>query len=219
MESTSGSVQSVHIGQVETLGSKGKMSAINKRPVSGRVFVSESGLDGDEQADLKNHGGRYMAVHLYPSEHYAKWKVDLPELKQKFTPGGFGENLSTVGLTENNACVGDVYKLGEALLRITQGRKPCWKLDVRFGIPGMAKRVLRSGRTGWYFSVIQKGFIESGDAIELVERPNPSWNIARLVEYLLSPGPWNPETLTELVILGDLSPNWRAIAEKHLQGK
>lgn len=218
MESISGSVQSVLVGQVETLGPKGRMSAINKRPVSGRVLISESGLDGDEQADLKNHGGRYMAVHLYPSEHYAKWKADLPELAQKFTPGGFGENLSTVGLNENNTCVGDVYKLGEALLRITQGRQPCWKLDVRFGIPGMSKRVLLSGRTGWYFSVTQKGFVESGDAIELLERPNPTWTITRLVEHLLSPGPRDPEILTELANLDDLSPNWRAIAEKHLQG-
>src|SRR5712692_6598330 len=145
----------VHNTQVTT--------SIFKSPVEGRVAVRDNNLTGDQQADLTVHGGPYKAVYLYPAEHYGYWAEQLPGAELPF--GMFGENLTTIGLLEESVHIGDRFRIGSAVLEVTQPRMPCYKLGIRFGRADMVKMFWTSGRSGIYFSVVDEGDIGAGDAI------------------------------------------------------
>ena len=140
------------------------MTAIFKTPAEGPLMLYRLNLNGDRQADLEVHGGTNKAVYIYPFEHYAYWREQLPEVD--FSWGHFGENLTTEGLREQDALIGDVYRMGQAVVRVTQPRMPCYKLGIRFGRDDMVKRFLASGRSGIYFSVVEQGLVNRGDTIE-----------------------------------------------------
>src|SRR5690606_20539649 len=123
--------------------------------------LTKTGLCGDEQADLTVHGGTDKALHHYAADHYQVWQAIFPDIAERFVPGGFGENLSTTGIDEETLCIGDVIRIGEAVVQITQGRQPCWKLSAHIGRDDMAARFQKSGRTGWYYRILQEGFIEA----------------------------------------------------------
>ena len=108
----SGLIVSVQVGHVAPLGPKQVPSAFVKRPISGRVMVQRLGLAGDQQADLRVHGGPDKAVYCYPIEHYAKWLAELPSAEALLVPGGFGENLTTLGFDEDGVCIGDILRIG-----------------------------------------------------------------------------------------------------------
>jgi MOSC domain-containing protein YiiM len=133
-------------------------------------------LEGNQQADTKHHGKPSQAVLLYAAAHYAHWSAELS--RPEIGPGGFGENLTLDGLSEETSCIGDVYSLGEARIQVTEPRYPCWKIERRWGIAGLTARVAESGRTGWYCRVLQEGFIEPGMPLLLIERSYPQWTIA-----------------------------------------
>jgi len=151
-------------------------TGIFKSPVDGPRMLYRLNLDGDRQADLEVHGGRNKAVYAYPSEHYSYWAEQLPDVD--FTWGYFGENLTTEGLGEQDALVGDLYRIGQAVVKVTQPRIPCYKLGIRFGRPEMVKRFLASGRSGIYFSVVEQGFVNIGDAIEKISTQPEGISIA-----------------------------------------
>lgn len=195
----------------------GSRSAIAKSPRSGPVHIGELGLEGDEQGDLRVHGGVDKAVHHYPFEHYAAWRAELGELPVLATLGAFGENLSSHGLDESTVCIGDRYALGNAVLEVSQGRQPCWKLNDRFGVRDMARRVQDSGRTGWYYRVPQPGSAQAGDALVLLERPWPAWPLRRLMR-LLAERVLDPEQLAEALEL-PLVPSWRTLLERRLASR
>jgi MOSC domain-containing protein YiiM len=159
----------IHVGRAADIrsGRHAARSAINKRPVSGPVMVRRLNLDGDEQADLKVHGGPNKAVYCYASEHYVAWSE---ELGRELDFGSFGENLTLSGLLEETMHIGDVFAVGESLLQITQPRLPCFKLGIKFGDQRFVARFLKSGRSGFYCRVLQEGLIEPGQSIEIVER-------------------------------------------------
>jgi MOSC domain-containing protein YiiM len=161
-------------------------SAIAKLPVSGKVRVTKLGLVGDEQADLSVHGGPDKAIHHYPAEHYAWWREALGDEPLLERTGAFGENVATDGLAEEHVCIGDRWRMGSALVEISQGRQPCWKLDHRFGGASVMARVVRSRRSGWYYRVIEEGEVAAGDMLELTERPNPAWSVARVFGLLIA---------------------------------
>jgi len=142
------------------------MTAIFKSPVDGPLMLYRLNLNGDRQADLEVHGGTNKALYAYASEHYAYWRQQLPEVD--FTWGHFGENVTTEGLREEDALIGDVYRMGQAVVEVTQPRMPCYKLGIRFGRDDMVKRFLASGRSGIYFSVVEQGLVNRGDAIEKI---------------------------------------------------
>ena len=200
-------------GRVQTFGPAGQPSAIGKMLVSGPLWLDKLGLQTDEQADQKNHGGLDKALHHYPNEHYANWAVELPDQSHLFHAGGFGENLSTRGLNEENICLGDTFQLGGALIQVSQGRTPCWKLNHRFGVPDMVRRVQNSGRTGWYYRVLTAGTVLPDDTLKLIERPCPAWTIARLFQTLNEKKP-DRDALATLAKIDELAPGWR---EKALQ--
>ncbi|KAF0136606.1 MAG: MOSC domain-containing protein, partial [Methylocystaceae bacterium] len=127
----------------------GRKSAIRKEPLEPPWRIEAEGLVGDRQADRRYHGGAEKALHHYPREHYDAWRADVPELAQEWRPAAFGENISTLGLTETEACVGDVFALGGARLQVSQGRQPCLTLNFRFGRRDMARRTQETMRCGW----------------------------------------------------------------------
>lgn len=192
----------------------GSHSAIDKQPRQGALQVTALGIAGDEQGDLRVHGGVEKAIHHYPREHYAQWAAELGEHPLLAQPGAFGENFSSTGWTEAEVCLGDRIRVGTALLEVSQGRMPCWKLNDRFDVAQMALRVQQSGRTGWYYRVVEEGVVQAGDTLQLVERPHGLWSVARLSAVLFDKR-LEPELLQECLAL-PLVPNWRRTLEKRL---
>ena len=162
----------------------GARSAIDKRPVPGAVEIGIHGIVGDEQGDLRVHGGPDKAIHHYPFDHYAAWRADIGAHTVLTRPGAFGENLSTMGVTEADICVGDRLRAGSVVLEVSQLRQPCWKLNDRFDTRDMARRVQHTGRTGWYYRVLEGGTLRAGDTLEWLERPWPQWSLARVLDVL-----------------------------------
>lgn len=203
-------------GSVTPLGDDGRVSAIDKRPAPAPWRIGPAGLARDAQADRKHHGGTEKALHHYPFEHYGAWAGEIGDNPLLRSPGAFGENLSTTGWTEANACVGDIVRFGSALLQVSQGRQPCWKLNRRFARADMALLVQTSGRAGWYYRVLEAGAAETGDALQLIERPCPDWTLERLTG-LLYRGADDPVGLAGMAALPELSPSWREIAQRRLK--
>ena len=192
-------------------------SAIAKTPVSGPVRITRLGLDGDEQANRKHHGGPDMAVHLYPRDHYAAWRDHLGHHALLDAPGAFGENLSASGLVETHAKIGDRFRLGSALLEISQPRKPCWKIEHRFGRKGMVAQIVQTARCGIYFRVLEDGIAQAGDVLELVEQGHDGWNLERVFMALFGANHTaRPADLREIMVLERLSPELRQRAAKTL---
>jgi MOSC domain-containing protein YiiM len=209
-------VRAVLAGKVAPLGRRGVASGIDKRPVAGRVGIGRDGLAGDEQGDRKHHGGPDKAIHHFPFEHYAAWRGEVPSLAGTLAAAAaFGENISTEGMTEAAICIGDVYRLGTALVEVSQGRQPCWRLNERFADPGMARRVQDSGRTGWYYRVVEEGEVEAGDAILLLDRPAEGWTLAR-IQHLLYRDTLDRGDLAALAALPALSASWQMLARLRL---
>lgn len=181
-----GRVVTVLTGQAVASRRAGHMTALAKQPCLGPVSVGPLGLAGDEQGDRVNHGGIDKAVHAYAQEHYPAWRKELGELDLLAQAGAFGENLATQGLDEWTVCLGDQWQVGSSglVLEVSQGRQPCWKLNDRFGVPDMARRLQDTLRTGWYLRVLQAGSVSAGDDIRLLARPWPAWSIARIMQVL-----------------------------------
>jgi MOSC domain-containing protein YiiM len=212
-------IAAVLCGEVRPFGPAGRSSAIDKKPVAGRSRISKVGLATDRQADLRVHGGPEKALHHYPREHYALWADELAtplSAERLAAPGAFGENLSTMGITEADVCIGDVWRLGTALVQVSQARQPCWKLNVRFGIDDMALRVQDTGRTGWYYRVLEEGEVAANDRLELVERPHADWPLARLLD-LLYRDKLNIAALQVVAEMTVLADSWRKIARRRLE--
>ena len=204
-------------GKARRFGAKGEPSAIDKRAVEGRRAVGALGIAGDKQADLSVHGGPDKAIHHYPRDHYGWWAETIGDHALLQDAGAFGENISTSGLTESAACIGDRYRLGSALVEISQGRQPCWKLGHRFGIATLPATVVSSRRGGWYYRVIEDGAVGAGDALELMERPLPDWSVERVFHLLIGgAGKREPAALRTLAAMDLLAANWRARADKLL---
>lgn len=173
-------IVSINVGLPRTLPFHDRevTTGIFKSPVSGPVMMRRLNLDGDRQADLQNHGGRNKAVYAYPSEHYDFWRGELPGMELPW--GIFGENLTIEGLMEEDACIGDHFRIGEAVVVVRQPRIPCYKLGLRFGRDDMPKRFLASGRSGVYFSVQEEGLVNVGDAIGRVHRNEHGISVAEV---------------------------------------
>lgn len=198
----------VQTGRVAPLGPDQVPSGFVKKPVTGRVAIGELGLDGDAQADLSVHGGPDKAVYGYAGAHYAAWARDLPQHKARFVAGGMGENLTIAGIDEAAICVGDVHAIGAAVLQVCQPRQPCFKLALYYDDARLPKHMVRSGRSGWYYRVLEPGVIGAGDAIVLRERPHPDFAFTRLLE-IVSHGGASLDELTRMASMPGLARQWR----------
>jgi MOSC domain-containing protein YiiM len=201
-------VVSIHVGKVAPLGPEGVPSAFVKQPVQGPVNVTLLGLEGDEQADLSVHGGPEKAVYAYSFANYAAWRRDYPQHAATLVPGGFGENLCIEGLQETELCAGDVHRIGSSRLQVCQPRQPCFKLALRFDDKFMPKAMIRTGRAGWYYRVLNPGVIATGDTVQLDDRPNPDFPFARLID-LISHGKATKTELERLKDMKGLASSWQ----------
>jgi MOSC domain-containing protein YiiM len=181
-------------------------SAIFKHPVQGEVRVGLTNLDGDGQADLSHHGGADKAVLAYSYDHYAPWCREWNAAR--VPSGAFGENLTVVGLAEDLVCIGDVWRIGNVQLQVSQPRQPCWKLARRWHIKDLALRVQRNGRTGWYFRVLKEGNLGPELPIELVFRPFHAWTVAR-ANRIMHQRSEDLIAVAELAALEPLSASWK----------
>jgi MOSC domain-containing protein YiiM len=201
-------VVSVNVGLPQEVLWKGRrvMTGIFKEPVDGAVRVKKLNLEGDQQADLTVHGGPDKAVYVYPAEHYEPWKRELADMS--LTWGVFGENLTIEGVLEDDVNIGDQFRMGSALLRVTQPRVPCYKLAIRFGRDDILKRFLKSGRSGFYLSVLEEGEVRAGDLMERVLRNEESLSVADVTRLYLT-GSDDLDLLRRAVQVKALPAGWR----------
>lgn len=202
-------------GRIAALGTSGRSSAIDKRQVSGPWGIGVEGLTNDSQANRTHHGGPEKALHHYAFDHYPAWRAEIGAHPLLEAPGAFGENLSTVGWTEETICIGDIVRFGSSILQVSQGRQPCLTLNLRFDLKNMAMRVQQSGRAGWYYRVLELGIAKEGDILQLIERPCMDWTLARL-NRLLYHDVNNRAALADMADIAELSQNWRDLARRRL---
>lgn len=181
-------------------------TGIFKKPVVGRVALRTLNLDGDQQADLSVHGGPHKAVYAYPAEHYEYWRRQLPDMDLPWSM--FGENFTTEGLTEENVQVGDRFRIGSSIVMIRQPRVPCYKLAAKFQRDDILQRFLRSGHSGFYFSVEQEGGVEVGDSFQLISREANAITIAEM-NLLFVKEKYDRDLLQKAIATAALPGDWR----------
>lgn len=207
MQGLFGTVSAVMTGKIVQFddGKKQYPTAYMKEVTDYRVWLSDTGLEGDFQADRKHHGGPDKALLLYSETSYAMWK-ETYGLELGY--GSFGENLALSVWDETNVCIGDVFKIGEALVEVSQPRQPCWKISSVLDNKSMLKNVLDTGRTGWYCRVLKEEHLQRGMTVTLEKRPNPDWSIARANEIMKHKKERLSE-VAELSALPQLSDEWK----------
>jgi MOSC domain-containing protein YiiM len=208
---------SLNVARAQLMVYKGATinTGIFKKAVTGRITLRTLNLDGDRQADLSVHGGPYKAVYGYPSEHYEYWRQERPEAKLPW--GGFGENFTTEGLGEEELHVGDRFRIGSAVVMVRQPRMPCYKLAAKFQRDDMIERFLRSGRSGFYFSVEQEGEVGTEDSFELLFRENNGITIAE-INRLFVWEKYNRDLLQKAIATPALPEAWREYFLPRLNG-
>lgn len=176
---------SLFLGQVQEVPEEGSgewwdkpwRSSFFRERQTAPCWLGYEGFRADEQADRRVHGGVDRAVCVYPDEHYPFWHETLTGVP--LPQGAFGENFTTQGLLETEVCIGDHYQLGGAVVQVSQPREPCWKLARRWRVKHLTALVEQTGRTGFYFRVLQHGLVGPGDRFTLLKRPFPEWTPAR----------------------------------------
>ena len=210
------SIRALLSGRVRPFA-RGQDSAIFKAPLSGKVRVTRSGIVGDEQADTVHHGGPDKALHHYPFEHYERWRGESANADLR-DAGTFGENISSLGLTEDDVCIGDRFRFGTVLVEVSQARKPCWKQGDRLDWTQLPSLMVHEGRSGWYYRVIEEGEAEAGDTLTLDDRTLPEWTVRRVFDLIVAGKNKNDKAafraLAEMDVLFD---GWRKIAAERLR--
>ena len=207
-------ILSLQVGMPKTLGTEGAAdpmdqpwtTSIYKEPVEGPVWLSTTGLTGDKQTDVGDHGGAEMAVLGYAADHYPGWRTELDQKFLKY--GAFGENFTISRLDESSVCIGDIYAIGDARVQVSMPRRPCWKLVRRFRVKDMIERVHEKTRGGWYCRVLTEGFVERGSFVVIEDRPWPQWTISRTYKVYHHRAT-DRQAALELADCTALSPNWR----------
>jgi MOSC domain-containing protein YiiM len=209
-------LDSIQVGQVRTEGvshaddpqQRPWTSAIRKEPVEGQVWAGREGLSGDHQYDRQSHGGPERALLMYCAEHYPSWRSEWG--RKDVGPGGFGENLTVSGLSEDTACIGDVFRIGEVRMEVSSPRTPCSTLVRRHGIHDLIRTITHNHRSGWYLRVLQEGWLEAGMPVHLTDRPYPQWTIRRAANVKRMRAEM-PEDARLLAACPALQSEWRAV--------
>ena len=204
---------SVNVGAIRPISYRGKrvMTGIFKEPVSERVSVRGVNVDGDQQADRKVHGGDDKAVYAYSREDYEWWEG---QLSRAMEPGTFGENLTTTGMDLNAAVIGERWRIGSALLEVSEPRFPCFKLGVKMGTQRFVKRFAKARRPGTYLRIAEEGELGAGDAIEVVGQPGHGVTIGEFAEAYLG----DRDGLERILEAEQLSDSWRAWVVERVTG-
>ncbi|MFK8067148.1 MAG: MOSC domain-containing protein [Gammaproteobacteria bacterium] len=173
-------INKILIAETNVIGPDDVPTGIFKTPVSDPIRLTDLGLEGDFQADQQVHGGLDKAVHHYAVENYELLKEALPHLAEKFLPGTIGENFSSENFSEKNVHIGDTFSVGSAIIQVSQPRRPCWKVNHKYGNGHLVNLLMQHHITGWYYRVVQEGIVQAGDEIILTERLSKSISIAKL---------------------------------------
>jgi MOSC domain-containing protein YiiM len=176
----SGLVVSVQTGRAAPLGPEAVLSGFVKHAVLSPVDVTPTGIVGDQQADLRVHGGPEKAVYGYAASRYDAWLAAFPHHARLLRPGGFGENLTIAGCDETTVCLNDIVRIGSCLLQVSQPRQPCFKFALRFADEAMPRAMVRNGYCGWYYRVLRPGTLAATDTVTLEARPHPLWSVDRV---------------------------------------
>lgn len=194
----------------------GRPTGIFKFPLTGPVPIGMEGLEGDAQADRRVHGGPEKAVHHFPLENHRRLAARFPELAHQFVAGSMGENISTEGLDESSACIGDVFQLGSARLQLSQPRSPCWKIDARYGHEGITAYIAEEGVAGWYYRVLQPGTAQSGDVLTRVQQEPEAVSLREFWDTMRALRP-PPDRLERIAALPSLNLAWRQKLQRRAQ--
>lgn len=174
----------------------GHVTAYGKRLRPSPVLAKTLGLEGDEVANTRVHGGPEKAIYAYSADSYPHWITEHPQHSEVLVPGAFGENLLIEGADENSVCIGDRWRIGSALVEVCQPRQPCATLARWFNDPKMVKAMVKNGRAGWYLRVLEEGLMEPGD-MQLELRPEGAWTVAQVLQASYR----NPPDCAELAAL------------------
>lgn len=180
-----GKVKQIEQDDIPSSNMKKWETGMLKKPVEEQIWLSKTGLAGDQVADKKNHGGLEKSIFAYPIQHYKYWRET--EGIEQIDIGAMGENLSVLEMDEHSVCIGDIYTFGDAVIQVSQPREPCWKPGELLGVHDLSAQIKKTGRSGWYFRVLTEGNVVSRIDIELIERPHPEWSIAACQEIAANP--------------------------------
>ena len=195
-----------------------KPSAIGKRQITGGVMLHRLGLDGDEQAEKKVHGGPDRALCHYPREHYHFWRQQYPQQAEQFCAPALGENISTEGMTEENVFIGDIYRWGDAFIQVTQPRSPCYKLSYHMDIEEFSVQMQETGRCGWLYRIVGEGVVSEDQPLELVSR-NSGISVAEAISICFHM-PFDEEEYRRLMCAAGISASWsKTLQMRVLSGK
>lgn len=203
----------IYVGTIQAFHGN-TTSAIYKRQVTTDIFLDQLGLVGDEQAEKKVHGGADRALCHYPQEHYAFWQARYPDQAAVFKAAAFGENMSTLGMTEEQAHIGDIFRWGNAFIQITQPRSPCYKLNPHTGVEKFSLEMQETRRCGWLYRVLAPGHIAKGSTLELVSR-NSEISVAQAMKIAFEIAFSEPE-YRRLLSAAGLSASWSRTMQNRL---
>lgn len=200
-------LKGVYIGKVAQR--YGLDTGIDKSLIASSLYLSPKGLTNDECADLEHHGGLERALHQYPLEHYSYWrqKYNKTVCQKHWEAPGMGENLSSIGMTEDTVYLGDQYQWGEAIIEVSQPRSPCFKLNKRWGIEGLSVEMQKLGLCGWLYRVIQPGVVSIDDPLKLINRVPKAMTIREVCDIFFG-NPLCNAGLLQLKQQQTLSDSW-----------
>lgn len=209
-------LRSINISEIKELEFNGRTvkSGIDKKPAEGAVELLKKGLIGDKQADPSVHGGLDKAVYAYTAEHYDYWQEKLSVKELPY--GQFGENFTVESMDDQEVLIGDIYRVGSALLQVTQPRVPCFKLGIRMNDPMFPGKFLKSGRYGFYLRVLEEGTVEAGDSIELVEKSDSEMSVWEIMQIMHAGSATNSNDVIKALAIETLSADWRSEFEQKL---
>ena len=188
-------------------------TAFYKGPVQNELFLTKLNFEGDGQADLVNHGGLDKAVCVYPHEHYSYWEK---ELNRTLPVAAFGENLTVTGMLESQVHIGDIFKIGDAVVQLSQPRQPCYKIAGRHDVKDLMLRVQKTGFTGYYFRVLEEGNISPDSSIERLAIHPVKVTVADANEIMYEDIN-NKDAIQKLLAIEELSESWKGRFEKRLE--
>lgn len=193
---------------------RGYMTSISTRVPVSKAFLSVYGFEGDAQADTAHHGGPDRAVHHYPLENYHFYAEQGYLRDSKASAPGFGENISTEGLQETDLCIGDIWRLGQALVQVTMPRSPCFKMNHQFSNPQLSRISQESLRTGWLYRVLEQGMVHEDASLTLIDRISDV-TVSEAMSIYFSRNLRGP-ALERLFQCSGLSQRWRSVLGKRL---
>lgn len=212
-----GQIVSINVGKPVTVDYRGRKieTGIFKSPVSEPLFLAELNFAGDEQADRVHHGGKDKAVCVYAFEHYPYWQENL---NRTLSLGAFGENLTVKGLLETDVHIGDIFSLGEAVVQVSQPRQPCYKLALKYDCKDLPLRFQNSGYTGFYFRVLQEGWVKPDQPLKRLQR-HPRQVTVAFANRIMHHEKANRQGVRKILEVDALSESWRKTLRKRLDGQ